>query len=116
MGTLMPILSAVSATAGWAIKPPAALAAMPLSTVLRNMTFPPFCFPPPLWGGVGVGVERRLASLDASASPPDPPSRPPPQGGREQHFTPVQDAEFAAARPVPCRGSAAAAGAPRRLP
>src|SRR5580692_3742519 len=78
---LMPIFKTVSAaTAGRAIKPPAAAAAMPLSTVLRNMTFPPIVFPSPLWGGVGVGVERSSANVNDSAKPPTP-TPPSPQGG-----------------------------------
>ena len=36
-----------------------------------------------LWGGVGVGVARRRANVDALTSPHDPPPHPPPQGGRE---------------------------------
>ena len=34
--------------------------------------------------GLGVGVGRRRAIVDACASPHDPPPHPPPQGGREQ--------------------------------
>ena len=38
-------------------------------------------FPSPLWGGVGVGVERFYTSVDASASPPDPLPTLPHKGG-----------------------------------
>jgi len=40
-------------------------------------------FPSPLWGGLGVGVGRSRAGLDAFVQPHDPPPYPPPQGGRE---------------------------------
>ena len=40
--------------------------------------------PPPCGEGLGVGVERDCTSVDASASPYDPPPYPPPQGGREK--------------------------------
>ena len=40
--------------------------------------------PPPCGEGLGVGVRRLGKSVDAPASPRDPPPFPPPQGGREK--------------------------------
>ena len=40
--------------------------------------------PPPCGEGLGVGVGRFCADVDARVSPPDPPPYPPPQGGREK--------------------------------
>ncbi len=42
------------------------------------------CSPPPCGEGVGMGVGKLRASIDAFTSPPDPPPFPPPPGGREQ--------------------------------
>src|SRR5579862_1114628 len=64
IGMLMPILRTVSAaTAGRATKPPAAAAAMPFSTVLRNMMVPPICFPLPLWGGISSSHPFEMRNL-----------------------------------------------------
>src|SRR5262249_47470809 len=53
-----------------------------LVALLRRVSSPPFFSPPPCGEGLGVGVRRFCAGIDALTSPPDPPPYPPPQGGR----------------------------------
>jgi error-prone DNA polymerase len=52
--------------------------------VARRLQRTSKCAPPPCGEGLGVGVARSRASVNALISPPDPPPYPPPQGGREQ--------------------------------
>src|SRR5580704_12293496 len=91
IGMLMPILRTVSAaTAGRAMKPPAAVAARPFSTVLRNMMVPPSLFPLPLVGtgrGGGRAVKRQRQGQRKNLPTPTPPS---PQGGGSNFSHPFE--------------------------
>src|SRR5262249_35781262 len=66
--------------------------------------------PPPCGGGLGVGVARSRAGVDACETPPDPPPHPPPQGGSEKQH--ARELGCSRAPPTTSFGSRATSNAP----